>query len=184
VVINDGGHVDDNDQEMDKDSNLSEEEDLHKQDSSYSRSNSDSEDEFDEEASDEQSVYDDHETDERGQVSSDSSPEVKSKRCYETSERLHSEAAMREKDRVLQRRLYNDNKGFPKSVDVANAIKRVMKEKVYPRLKILSDTESQFITPDFVWRAVDQSRIICEILVRELDLPATVEDKVRFWITY
>jgi hypothetical protein len=181
--VNNGGYVDDNEEEEEKDYNFSDDNDHQKKDS-YSHSNSNSEDDFDEEASDEQSAYDTHETDERGQVSSDSSPDTLSKRHYEDSVRLHSEAAMRENNRELQRKLYNDNKGYPKSVDVANAIKRVMKEKVYPRLKILSDTESQFLTPDFVGRAIDQSRTICEILVRELDLPATVEEKVRFWITY
>ena len=69
-------------------------------------------------------------------------------------------------------------------MDVESAIKRVMKEKVYPRLKILSDTESQFLHPDFVGKPVDQSRVICDVLSRELELHDSLENKVRFWITY
>jgi len=168
------------DNEQDKDINS---EDDEQQQGFSNNSNSNSDDEFDAEESEENSVYDNG-NDKRGQVSLDSSPEVSAKKHYETSSRTHREAAIRERDREFQRKLYNENKGFPKSVDVANAIKRVMKEKVYPRLKILSDTESQFIAPDFVGKVVDQSRTICEILIRELDLPDTIEDKVRFWITY
>lgn len=59
-----------------------------------------------------------------------------------------------------------------------------MKEKVYPRLKILSDTETQFLNPDFVGKPVDQARIICDVLIRELDIREGLEAKVKFWITY
>jgi hypothetical protein len=90
-----------------------------------------------------------------------------------------------EKERMLmQRRFYNEDKGVPFSVDISNAIKRVLKEKIYPKVKLLSDTENQFLAPDFVGEAVDQSRRICDVLVRESDLPKHLEYKVRFWITY
>jgi hypothetical protein len=51
-----------------------------------------------------------------------------------------------EKERMLmQRRFYNEDKGVPFSVDISNAIKRVLKEKIYPKVKLLSDTENQFL---------------------------------------
>jgi hypothetical protein len=144
----------------------------------------DSDDEFVEEPSEEDSTNDNHHED-RGQVSSDSSPDTSStKKRNDTSAGFHNDAVEREQCRDLQRKLYNQNRGFPYSVDVANAIKRVMKEKVYPRLKILSDTESQFLNPDFVGKPVDQSRIICDLMFREIEMPDTIECKVRFWITY
>lgn len=148
--------------------------------------NNSGEDDFEEEYSEEDSYVDGTMNEEMGQVSSDSSPDMSmtKKRHPNISERFHNDAAKREKDRVFQRKLYNNNKGFPKSVDVERQIKRVMKEKVYPRLKILSDTESQFLHPDFVGKPVDQSRVICEILSQELELYDALEIKVKFWITY
>jgi hypothetical protein len=96
----------------------------------------------------------------------------------------HEAAVNREKDRVLQRKLYSKGSGFPYSVDMASSVKRVLKEKVFPKIKLLSDLEQQFLAPDFVGEATDQSRNICDVLVRELDLPDDLEDKISFWITY
>jgi hypothetical protein len=163
--------------------------------SSYHEDNSEGE-RFEEEDSEEETFEEEHSegnstndprNEERGRVSSDSSPdtEMSTKKIrYDISERFHNDAAMREKERAFQRKLYNDNKVFPKTVDVESSIKRIMKEKVYPRLKILSDTESQFRQPDFVGKPVDQSRVICDVLSQELDLHDSLENKVRFWITY
>jgi hypothetical protein len=39
-------------------------------------------------------------------------------------------------------------------------------------------------TPDFVGNTADQSRLICEKLIQELDIDDYLEDKIRFWITY
>ena len=103
---------------------------------------------------------------------------------HNASSRLFDEAAQREKDRTLQRRLYNESRGYVACVDVASSIKRVLKEKVYPKLKILQDSETQFLHPDFVGKAVDQSRIICDILIWEMDRPDTIQEKVTFRITY
>ena len=60
----------------------------------------------------------------------------------------------------------------------------MLKEYIYPKIKILSDREKQFLHPDFVGDAVDQSRRICDILIRELNFPTSIEYKVPFWITY
>jgi hypothetical protein len=99
-------------------------------------------------------------------------------------ESRNDEAVRREEDRVLQRRLFHENKGFVFNVDTANAIKRVLKEKIFPKIKILSGREQDYLTPDFVGNTADQSRLICEKLIQELDLDDYLEDKIRFWITY
>jgi hypothetical protein len=95
-------------------------------------------------------------------------------------------AEQRERDRVVQSHRYNHNDGFEFCVDMCHSIKRILKEKIYPKVKILSDTEQQFLRPDFVGKPVDQSRIICETILRELDMDVkdTVPLKVSFWITY
>jgi hypothetical protein len=87
---------------------------------------------------------------------------------------------------AIQRSLYNQNKGFEVCDDMVHSIKRIMKEKIFPKLKILSNTEQQYQCPDFVGKPVDQSRIICEIILREIDLEDAdnLVFKVRFWITY
>jgi hypothetical protein len=93
-------------------------------------------------------------------------------------------AVNREKDRILQRKLYSEGTGFPFSVDLANSVKRVLKEKIFPKVKLLSDLEPQFMAPDFVGEPTDQSRNICDVLIRELQLPDDLEDRINFWITY
>jgi len=122
--------------------------------------------------------YSDDCSSERGQVSSDSTGPDSS------PDRRHNEAIMREQNRVLQRRIYHENRGFEINVDTSNAIKRVLKEKIFPKIKILSGSEQDYLTPDFVGDTADQSRLICEKLIHELDLSAYLEDKIRFWITY
>jgi hypothetical protein len=67
---------------------------------------------------------------------------------------------------------------------MANAVKRVLKEKIFPKIKLLSDTEPQYMAPDFVGQTMDQSRNICDVLIRELELPDDLQDKIGFWITY
>lgn len=105
--------------------------------------------------------------------------------CHTTSpERRHEEAVRREEHRVLQRNLYNENRGFEFNVDTFNAIKRVLKEKIFPKIKILSGREQAYLTPDFVGDPVDQSRLICDKLIHELDMSNYLEEKIRFWITY
>lgn len=96
----------------------------------------------------------------------------------------HEAAVNREKDRVMQRKMYGEDRGFPYSVDLANSVKRVLKEKIFPKIKLLSDTEPHYMAPDFVGPPVDQSRNICDVLIRELDMPDELEDKIGFWITY
>jgi hypothetical protein len=96
----------------------------------------------------------------------------------------HVAAVSREKDRVMQRELYSTGTGFPYSVDLANSVKRVLKEKIFPKIKLLSDLEAHYMAPDFVGAPVDQSRNICDVLVRELELPDNLQDKIGFWITY
>jgi len=96
----------------------------------------------------------------------------------------YEESVRREQNRAVQRELFNIDRGFPFSVDIASSIKRVLKEYIYPKIKILSDREQQFLRPDFVGDAVDQSRRICDILIRELNLPNSIQYKVPFWITY
>jgi hypothetical protein len=96
----------------------------------------------------------------------------------------HEAAVNREKDRVMQRRLYSEGKGFPFSVDLANSVKRVLKEKIFPKIKLLSDTEPQYMAPDFVGASMDQARNICDVLMRELEMPDNLENKIGFWITY
>jgi len=94
-------------------------------------------------------------------------------------------AVKREKDRAQQRVLYNRNRGFDVDIDTCYSIKRILKEKIYPKVKILSDTEQQFLCPDFVGKAVDQSRLICDIILREMEMDEeNILYKVRFWITY
>lgn len=96
----------------------------------------------------------------------------------------HEAAVNREKDRVMQRKFYNEGTGFPFSIDLANSVKRVLKEKIFPKIKLLSDLETQYMAPDFVGAPMDQSRNICDVLIRELELPDDLEDKIKFWITY
>jgi hypothetical protein len=120
---------------------------------------------------------------ERGQeVSNSSSSEASS--GSGAADKRHEEAVRREEDRVFQRNLYHENKGFDYNVDTANAIKRVLKEYIFPKIKILSGREHDYLTPDFVGDSVDQSRLICEKLINELDMPNDLEDKIRFWIGY
>jgi hypothetical protein len=107
---------------------------------------------------------------ERGEVSfSDSSSQDSS------ADRRHIGAVMREKDMVLQRQLYHQNRGFVVEVDTANAIKRVLKEKIFPKIKILSGREQDYLTPDFVGDVAEQSRLICDKVVHELELPNTLK---------
>jgi hypothetical protein len=121
--------------------------------------------------------YDDKEQ-QMGEVSSDSTSRDSA------SDKRHKDAVRREEKRVLQRKLFHEDKGFVFNVDTSNAIKRVLKEKIYPKIKILSGTEQDYLTPDFVGDTADQSRLICEKLIHELDIDDYFEDKIRFWITY
>lgn len=102
----------------------------------------------------------------------------------DSPESRHDAAVRREEDRVLQRRIFHENKGFVFNVNTASAIKRVLKEKIFPKIKILSGREQDYLTPDFVGDRADQSRLICEKIVLDLDLDDHLEDKIRFWITY
>jgi hypothetical protein len=145
---------------------------LHEEDDDFSRNSSDySDDGSDEPPSGESASYEYINVDE-GRFSSDSSQDGLNV-GYDDRECM-----------LLQRKIYNEDKGVSFSVDIANAIKRVLKEKIYPKVKLLSDTENQFLAPDFVGEALDQSRRICDVLIRELDLPSHLDYKVRFWITY
>jgi len=130
------------------------------------------------------SEYSDSEDDssETGRVSS--SDTSTNHRALSSPERRHKEAIQREERRVLQRKLFHDNRVFEFNVDTANAIKRVLKERIFPKIKILSGSEQDFLTPDFVGEASDQSRLICDKLIQELDLSDYLQDKILFWITY
>jgi hypothetical protein len=101
-----------------------------------------------------------------------------------SAERRHELAVQREEDRVLQRMLFHEDKGFKFNVDTASSVKRVLKEKIFPKIKILSGRENDYLTPDFVGDKADQSRLICEKIFQDLDLEDHLEDKIRFWITY
>jgi hypothetical protein len=91
-----------------------------------------------------------------------------------------------EQDRMVQRRLYQEGKGWLRSKDFMASISRILQEKIFPKVKILSDQDNQFLAPDFVGYAnYDQSRLIAEILIREFfDRPRAFDYKVNFWITY
>jgi hypothetical protein len=50
---------------------------------------------------------------------------------------------------------------------------------------LLSDKEHNYLAPNFVDDdCTDQSRLIAEVLLGDLNLPKTLEYKVRFWVTY
>lgn len=60
----------------------------------------------------------------------------------------------------------------------------MLKEKIFPKIKILSGREQDYLTPDFVGNTSDQSRLIGKKLIKDLDLDDYLEGKIRFWITY
>jgi hypothetical protein len=78
----------------------------------------------------------------------------------------HYAAVSREMDRVVMpRKIYSEGTGFPYSVDLDNSVKRVLKEKIFPKTKLLSDLEAHYMPPDFVGAPIDQSRNICDVLI-------------------
>jgi hypothetical protein len=106
-------------------------------------------------------------------------------RPFLTIEQMHQTFIRREEERALMRRLYHEGKGLQKSDDITWSIKRSLKERIFPKVKILSDREHNFIAPNFVDDdCADQSRVIAEILIGDLNLPQSLEYKVQFWVTY
>jgi hypothetical protein len=100
-------------------------------------------------------------------------------------ELMHLEMMKREQERTLMRNLYHEGKTLPKSLDLTSSLKRSLKEHIFPKVKLLSDREHQYLAPDFIGDdCSDQSRLIAEILLEDLCLPRTLEYKVMFWITY
>jgi hypothetical protein len=57
----------------------------------------------------------------------------------------------------LQRELYHKDRGFLFNIDTSNTIKKVLKEKIFPKIKILSSRD-----PDIVGDIADQSQLICD----------------------
>ena len=113
-----------------------------------------------------------------GEVSSDSTSHDSA------SDKCHKDAVRHEEERVLQQKLFHEDKGFVFNVDTSNAIKGVFKEQIYLKIKILSGMEQDYLTPDFVGDTADQSQLMCEKLIHELDIDDYLEDKIQFWITY
>jgi hypothetical protein len=144
---------------------------------------SDEQERFEEKSLNSECSDSDDDSGERGRVSSSDSSST-TLRPMSSPERRHKEASQREERRVLQRKLFHDSRGFEFNVDTANAIKRVLKEKIFPKIKILSGSEQDYLTPDFIGEVTDQSRLICEKLIQELDLSDYLQDKILFWITY
>jgi hypothetical protein len=103
----------------------------------------------------------------------------------ESIEHMHLAFVKKEEQRALMRRLYHEGKHLPKSDDIAWSLKRSLKEHIFPKVKLLSDREHNYLAPNFVDDdCADQSRVIAEILLADMNLPQTVEYKVRFWVTY
>lgn len=112
--------------------------------------------------------------------------EVVQNNVSDVSELSASSSADKDREKELQKHLYDEGRGCLKNADVANSIKRILKERIFPKVKILSGTETQYSYPDFVTTRGPkaQSRVIGEILVSELNLSSTLENKVKLWITY
>ena len=100
-------------------------------------------------------------------------------------EQMHLSFVKIEEQRALMRKLYHEGKMLPKSDDIVWSLKRSLKEHIFPKVKLLSDREHNYLAPNFVDEdCTDQSRLIAEILLGDLNLPKTLEYKVRFWVTY
>jgi hypothetical protein len=98
---------------------------------------------------------------------------------------MHLSFVKIEEQRALMRKLYHEGKMLPKSDDIVWSLKRSLKEHIFPKVKLLSDREHNYLAPNFVDEdCTDQSRLIAEILLGDLNLPKTLEYKVRFWVTY
>ena len=128
------------------------------------------------------SIYDDDEEQESVEKVHDDQLEEPRR---DSIEQLHLAFVKKEEQRALMRRLYHEGKHLPKSDDIAWSLKRSLKELIFPKVKLLSDREHNYLAPNFVDDdCTDQSRVIAEILLGDMNLPQTVEYKVRFWVTY
>ena len=107
-----------------------------------------------------------------GAVSSDSTSHDS------TPDSCHEAEVMHEEDKVLQQRLFHED------VDTSNDIQWVEK-RFFPRLKFfLVGNRITSLPPNFVGETADQSQLIYEKLIHDLDLDNYLEDKIHFWIKY
>jgi hypothetical protein len=111
--------------------------------------------------------------------------ELEEPRPSDTIEQMHLAFVKKEEQRAIMRKLYHEGKMLPKSDDIVWSLKRSLKEHIFPKVKLLSDREHNYLAPNFVDDdCTDQSRLIAEVLLGDLNLPKTLEYKVRFWVTY
>lgn len=52
---------------------------------------------------------------------------------------------------LMQRKMYGEDCGFPYSLDLANSVKQVLKEKIFPKMKVLCDTKPHYMAHDFLF---------------------------------
>jgi hypothetical protein len=106
--------------------------------------------------------------------------ELEEPRPANSLEQMHLLFIKKEEQHALMRKLYHEGKMLPKSDDIVWSLKQSLKEHIFPKVKLLSDREHDYLAPNFVDDdCTGQSR-----LVGDLNLPKTLEYKVCFWITY
>jgi hypothetical protein len=111
--------------------------------------------------------------------------ELEEPRPVDSLEQMHLSFVKKEEQRALMRKLYHEGKVLPTSDDIVWSLKRSLKEHIFPKVKLLSDREHNYLAPNFVDDdCTDQSKLIAEVLLGDLNLPKTLEYKVRFWVTY
>ena len=73
-----------------------------------------------------------------------------------------------------------------KTVDSINAVERIVKNLIYPKIKFLSDDDTVYETPDFTGLGPKtQSVAICEKILTALDRPnETMKAKTMWWVAY